>query len=193
MTADGTLDLDAIKARAEAATAGPWEADDSDADGVNVGWYVWSDFDETTVAPHLDHDDAEFIAHAREDVPALIAEVERLRAGREIEQTMLRNAATRLAERDEARVGAKVLGETLHSLNQLIIAATDSHDLIDDTGDGDWDEVLNRLHDLKGARGALARVQALIASVDHIEHKIHAGLITPAQLLAALDRGGEVG
>ena len=48
-----SLDLEAIKARATAATEGPWEWDDP-----TIG---------------------QFLAHAREDIPALLAEVERLR------------------------------------------------------------------------------------------------------------------
>lgn len=76
------LDLDAIKARAEAATEGPWEAHaldgfewsvdrigDNDDDSGNEVATVW-----VTGA------DAAFIAHARTDVPMLLAELERLRA-----------------------------------------------------------------------------------------------------------------
>jgi hypothetical protein len=64
------LDLTAIRKRAESATEGPWEWDESsnciDAPGFEV------------CIDAMNHD-AEFIAHARQDVPALIAEVERLR------------------------------------------------------------------------------------------------------------------
>ena len=54
--------LDEIAARADAANYGPWEPD---------GSHFWtpsgrSDF-------HLDPADAEFIAHARTDVPRLVA------------------------------------------------------------------------------------------------------------------------
>lgn len=97
------LDLDAIKARTEEATRGPWR--------VGVKWEDPAEF-ETFYLPvnspatdpenphqpdrvaliryhaggfqYPHHDakaDAEFIAHARTDVPALIAEVERLGAG----------------------------------------------------------------------------------------------------------------
>lgn len=58
------LDLDAIRARAEAATEGPWFAWDR-----AVGWNI------VITRP----EDAAFIAAARTDVPALLAEVERLR------------------------------------------------------------------------------------------------------------------
>ena len=71
-----TLDLEAIKARIKSATPGPWE--------------VWNDR-EITQADTLKAfvveqpatcrpADAEFIAHARTDVEALVAEVERLLA-----------------------------------------------------------------------------------------------------------------
>ena len=87
MTAD---DLDAIRARVEAATEGPWEAfattvaarvdtgcrgGCSGLPGVHETACGWED-----VAGAADRD-ATFIAHARTDVPALLAEVERLRAG----------------------------------------------------------------------------------------------------------------
>lgn len=72
------LNLEPIKARAEAASPGPW------ADGA-----AELDLPGFTMSPRtcagcgvdwpLDAPDAEFVAHAREDVPALIAEVERLR------------------------------------------------------------------------------------------------------------------
>jgi hypothetical protein len=73
------LDLEPIKKRLAVATEGPWRLS---------GGYVWtldangrihntinSDGYEGEIHPN----DGEFIAHAREDVPTLIAEVERLR------------------------------------------------------------------------------------------------------------------
>lgn len=89
MSAD--LDLDAIKARVEAATPGPWKADGGE---VSQHWSrpePWQEVVSTEVscmsycyggtARGVERDaDAEFIAHARTDVPALVAEVERLRA-----------------------------------------------------------------------------------------------------------------
>ena len=70
-------ELDAIQARADAATPGTWNAGgDNMARSINgndpvkpVAWLtVWND-----------RPNADFIAHAREDVPALVAEVRRLR------------------------------------------------------------------------------------------------------------------
>jgi hypothetical protein len=74
------LDLDAIEARATAATEGPWEATgvvhpNNEAVGLafvqsHTGW----------PATCFRSADSVFIAHSREDVPALVAEVRRLRA-----------------------------------------------------------------------------------------------------------------
>lgn len=86
-----TLNLDAIKARAEAATKGPWASGrdwgtiTSGPDSVAHGWHE-------TTCPECDGtvytqghvsisvEDLEFITASRTDVPALVAEVERLRA-----------------------------------------------------------------------------------------------------------------
>lgn len=64
--------LNAIKERAEKATPGPWELDTDDNGIWNEGGrnYLGS--------VNLSITDAEFIAHAREDIPQLVAEVERL-------------------------------------------------------------------------------------------------------------------
>ena len=78
----------AIKARAEAATKGPWTSpwdlpDDATEDqiyiagprGEMVVGTMWYDGQHFACAEQ----DAAFICHARSDVPALVAEVERLR------------------------------------------------------------------------------------------------------------------
>jgi len=89
------LDLDAIRARAEAATEGPWGVIDWDSpdEGVNFIHVLQEQDGLETVcalpnpAEYTNRSclraDAEFIAHAREDVPALLAEVERLRRDRD--------------------------------------------------------------------------------------------------------------
>ena len=73
MSAKETLDLDAIEARASAATPGPWKRT-----GVNVwAWFndqVYTIMRGFTDRPSPVHDQ-NFIAHARTDVPALIAAV----------------------------------------------------------------------------------------------------------------------
>lgn len=85
------LDLAAITARADAATAGPWAIYlDPMEDGVvysvssgpaTEGYNLnGGDFD---TAEGMTETDAEFIARARADVPALVAEVRALREERE--------------------------------------------------------------------------------------------------------------
>lgn len=61
--------LDEIKAREQAATPGPWYTD---------GWALWDDDLNEFVELHDTDPDAQFLAHARTDIPALLAEVERL-------------------------------------------------------------------------------------------------------------------
>lgn len=67
-----SLDLEAIEARANAADLGPWTAHD---DGL-----VWAERVGDPVSGSAEQPNAEFIAAARADVPALAAEVRRLRA-----------------------------------------------------------------------------------------------------------------
>lgn len=80
MTGDlDALDLGAIKARAAAAQRGPWvcsQVADSTWWAVESGEdSAWDDIAESISRAET----ANFIAHSRTDVPALIAEVERLR------------------------------------------------------------------------------------------------------------------
>ena len=79
------IDLEAIMARCEAATEGPWEAD---SDGVVfedktierdkvVRCYRLRGLHRNNFMPTMGN--AQFVAHAREDVPKLVEEVEVLR------------------------------------------------------------------------------------------------------------------
>lgn len=76
------LDLDAIKARVDAATPGPWISGDRYRPGGLHPWEVV--IGDYPVLEIEDSDqgraDAQFLAHTRDDVPALLAEVERLKA-----------------------------------------------------------------------------------------------------------------
>lgn len=95
--------LEAIASRAATAERGPWEVtnggdndtstfiDGPDGDvlirnmrghGYLSEEYVW-----------VEEPNAQFIAHAREDVPALLAEVERLRARLTVDDDMVERAA----------------------------------------------------------------------------------------------------
>ena len=107
-----------IRHRAAAATPGPWHLEHSpDSYGcVTIGDYGWVAPGPATPEYDVDSDqgrsDAEFIAHAREDLPALLAEVDRLRtelAGRPTEGHVLRQAAAALEEDDHLAAAAELL------------------------------------------------------------------------------------
>lgn len=66
-------DLTAIRARAEAATPGPWT---TWVDGHNNHSGVCTDDGEVGISDDVEGADAEFIAHARTDVPALLDALE---------------------------------------------------------------------------------------------------------------------
>ena len=81
-----SLDLDAIEARANAATLGPWkryEQMEQDSQVVQAISPRYGEYGFIYVGcPEGDGQaraDAAFVAHARADIPALIAEVRRLR------------------------------------------------------------------------------------------------------------------
>jgi len=86
--ANDKLDLEAIKAREKKATPGPWhqrihivwDADPVE-DSLDAGQICKCHYreDMNGLGVHDDIHNAEFIAHAREDIPALVREVERLR------------------------------------------------------------------------------------------------------------------
>lgn len=74
-----------IRARAEAATDGPWESDSADPsiwspDVIVIGNYTRADDYNSAAWEDATEADREFIAHARSDIPWLLAEVERLTA-----------------------------------------------------------------------------------------------------------------
>ena len=81
--------LDEIRARAEAATPGPWAAErEDDYEWIVVGGTYEPDCRYVIADCGFDspQSNATFIAHAREDIPYLLAEVERLRAALEGER-----------------------------------------------------------------------------------------------------------
>lgn len=72
--------LSEIRARCEAATPGPWEAKTNrhpQCNGEPWGW-ISGATGRITWSGNLGKTNAAFIAHAREDIPYLLAEVERL-------------------------------------------------------------------------------------------------------------------
>ena len=95
--------LQAIKERAEKATDGPWKVGKASPNGAqNIGTVYGLLTAQTTR-----EENAEFIANARQDIPQLVAEVERLREGLEtianhnifkVPQIMMRDYAREVLE-----------------------------------------------------------------------------------------------
>jgi len=86
--------LNAIKERVAKVTLGPWDIDQNSDDDVFVTDIWFNGADEGHAEIHGNDVassiyNAEFIAHAREDVPALIAEIERLHELRKDDFLML--------------------------------------------------------------------------------------------------------
>lgn len=73
--------LNVIKERAAKATHGPWRS--AELYGVRTQ-------NDKALSIPLRPSDATFIAHSRKDVPALVAEVERLSRGRNISSVQIR-------------------------------------------------------------------------------------------------------
>lgn len=82
--------LDAIRSRADGATSGPWGCYGDGAHEVfDAGEYSDGDRGEVVAAVIDKLSDAVFIAEAREDIPALLAEVERLRKRLTVDDDMV--------------------------------------------------------------------------------------------------------
>lgn len=85
--------IEAIRAREQAATRGPWivdhDFDDCSPDGTPDQWpyRICTRTLETIVdftgGSEVSEENAQFMAHAREDIPKLLAEIDRLRAAGE--------------------------------------------------------------------------------------------------------------
>lgn len=97
--------LNEITARAEAATAGPWCTDSWEIyQGTEYQPGISQWIGETcrgTSSPEQDRADAEFVAAARADVPALVAEVRRLLAERHSTNESLDEAIQALREKEQ--------------------------------------------------------------------------------------------
>ena len=124
-----SLDLEAIKARATAATEGPWEWDDPTIgqhwsrpqpwatvvdDEVECGGYCYGG----SSSPIKSDADGQFLAHAREDIPALVAEVERLRTLHKDRAALIRAVSAAQDAGDDAGIEL-----TRSDLNPIVRAA----------------------------------------------------------------------
>jgi hypothetical protein len=131
------LDLDAIKARADAATEGPWESvvDDHGRGRVDasiwaksIGYYI---AEKVTSGPkHIA--DAEFMAKAREDVPALVAELERTQRLLKVMNGMISEITAVCMATEQERDGLRDRVDDLErALDEEIKTRDEYHDAAD--------------------------------------------------------------
>ena len=127
-----SIDLEAIEARANAATPGPWYNLDD--------WMIHTEPDfehngipNSKVIGTVKKADADFIAHSREDIPALLAEVERQAAEIKTLSDFI-EAYTDICDKHQ---------ETHHKLMDKIAAITAERDEAVEIGDALCEEVEN--------------------------------------------------
>ena len=122
--------LDAIQARVDGATGGPWGCYGDGAHEVfDAGEYSDGDRGEVVAAVIDKLSDAVFIAEAREDIPALLAEVDQLRARLTVDEDMVERAALAVYEEGEepgARSWDNESEVIRGAYRQLAIAALDA-------------------------------------------------------------------
>lgn len=103
-----------IRHRTDAATPGPWHVEDDKRD-LNR----WVTSESGTLEANFGYlgnrnqDDAQFVAHAREDVPALLVELDRRTVALE---TAISQCATALAKRDKHKQRAEIANAELEAL-----------------------------------------------------------------------------
>jgi hypothetical protein len=173
------IDLAAIKARADAATPGPWKARTEYPQTVTSPTYGPDSSDEdawviSTSLTHRPDADAEFIAHARTDVPALLAHVAELEAERDEARRTGARAALRL--RDALRVADAADGwrrphtTTVDRLgaNSRLKAAVDAWRAVqpDQTATTEVIASVQRLHDQPDLLDAPADPAGLDAAIE---------------------------
>ena len=85
---------------------------------------------------------------AQDEIEKLISEKETLRA-----------------ERDMLKRGGEQLGKIIDRQGRDVIELTDSQDIIGEDGDGDWEVVWERLHDMKRERDQLGAALKFAAPI----------------------------
>lgn len=141
------LNIEEIKARVEAATHGPWRVEKMMPNvhirHEGIGWPICAMFH---TADGLWKEDAEFIAHARKDIPDLIVEIERLN---DI-ITSIRNYETE-AERQVARDGDQIKGLLVETTRLTIeLAESRNREQVDMESVCAWERMENACGELEG-------------------------------------------
>lgn len=120
-----TLDLDAIQARADAATEGPWKlwgmsvlADHAGTSNVDDAIPVANTMSYPALPPRTGN--AQFIAHAREDIPSLVSLVRELQASIPARVVLVGPPAEVEAALDALPVRAVVTSESLFSFDVFL-------------------------------------------------------------------------
>lgn len=72
-------EIQTIKSRCDQATAGPWRSFIEEREKISGSSFVQTGGEDIYLTGATDADQ-DFIAHARQDIPRLIAEIERLRS-----------------------------------------------------------------------------------------------------------------
>jgi hypothetical protein len=107
--------LAAIRERTNAASPGPWIVEDT----PDLNRWVTSE--NSTLEANFGYrgngnqSDAQFVAHAREDIPLLLAEIDRLTTTLDV---TIQRCATALAKRDKHKQGARIANAELDALRE---------------------------------------------------------------------------
>ena len=144
------IDLEAIRARAEAATRGPWTYVDNGFDGYITSESKYLIVGGEPAEGRIEPDDpnADFIAHSREDIPALLAEVKRLNEMVVHAQEGWHDANEKLAsvtaERDAAANAVEKMAEYIVNLGGVNyhlcdVIPQEHHLKYQSKNDGDYD------------------------------------------------------
>ena len=138
-----SIDIEKVRARAEAASDGKWTV----GLATFTGYYVRTSYSDPT-DPTFIEDDAEFIAHAREDVPALLDEVERLRP----------RAVASLTQMSVHAHETGMMRDRIEQLSRLVKGAEAERDRLRAAVDAVWEALAN---DRPDGRGAVVRLPLL--------------------------------
>ena len=121
------LNIEEIKEREQVATQGPWKVEPIAHRGViavkeGAAWIDWICSMQMSNRPNCAND-TDFIAHAREDIPVLLAEVERLQE----ENVALRDTIDKMMAQNKRIISSNAAKDqqivTLKRALELIVAS----------------------------------------------------------------------